>query len=148
MVNLDLLIPAVKHAQILGDIMNQLGALKASTPTLNEVVRTISNLEQKLRYWHDSLPPNLRTGTDYSDFPESMDFVHVLYHHYAFWGSLVTIHSILVHPWNAPEIKTKPIELLDFRKHSRDSMTKVVEASRAMVRSLRHVPIDICSPKW
>ncbi|OCT45439.1 putative fungal specific transcription protein [Cladophialophora carrionii] len=148
MVNLGLLVPAVKHAQILADITEQFTALKASTPTLNEVIRTVDHLEKMLRDWHDSLPPNLRTGTNYSETPEDMDLVHVLYYHYVFWGTLITIHSILVHPWNVPKIQTKPIELLNFRRHSQNSTRKVVDASRAMIRTLSHVSIDICSPKW
>ncbi|ETI21720.1 hypothetical protein G647_08067 [Cladophialophora carrionii CBS 160.54] len=133
---------------ILADITEQFTALKASTPTLSDVIRTVDHLEQTLRGWHDSLPLNLRTGTNYSDTPENMDLVHVLYHHYVFWGTLITIHSILVHPWNVPKIQTKPIELLDFRRHSQNSTRKVVDASRAMIRTLSHVSIDICSPKW
>ncbi|EXJ56176.1 hypothetical protein A1O7_09107 [Cladophialophora yegresii CBS 114405] len=148
MVNLDLLVPAVRHTRILGDITEQFTALKASTPTLTEVRRTVDHLEHRLRGWHDSLPSKLRTGADYSDSPKDMDIVHVLYHHFAFWGTLITIHSILVHPWNVPKIQTKPIELLDFRRHSQNSTRKVVEASRAMIRALSHVSIDICSPKW
>lgn len=147
-VNLDLLVSAVKHARIIGDITNQITDLKTSSPTLGEVVRAVDQLEQRLRHWHDSLPPGLRTDADYSALPENLDVAYVLYHQYAFWGSLTTMHSILVHPWNAPRMQTKPIELLDFRKHSRNSMSKVVDAARAIIRSLRHIRIDICSPKW
>lgn len=148
MAKLNLIIPAVEHARLLGDILHQFTALKATTPSLTEVVRTVKTLELKLRDWHDSLPPELRTDVESSGRSGDLDLVHVLYHHYAFWGSLITIHSILVHPWNAPGVQTEPIELLDFRNHSRNSMKKVVDASRAIIRSLRHVHIDVCSPKW
>lgn len=148
MAKLNLIIPAVEHARMLGDILHQFTALKATTPTLTEVVQTVKNLEQRLCEWHDSLPPDLRTDAEISETSGDLDLVHILYHHYAFWGSLITIHSILVHPWNAPRIQTKPIELLDFRNHSRNSMKKVVDASRAIIQSLRHIHIDVCSPKW
>ncbi|KAK5044365.1 hypothetical protein LTR84_011315 [Exophiala bonariae] len=148
MVDLDLFVPWIKHAQVSGHITKQITALKASTPTLDEVVRTIAHLERGLREWHDSLPSVLRIETDYSDIPQGLDPTYVFYMQYAFLGGLITIHSLLAHPWNAPAIQMQPGEVPKFGDHTAQSMTIIVDASRQIIRILQHVTIDVCSPRW
>lgn len=148
MVNLDFLIPWIKHAQVSGHITQQITALKASTPSLDEVVRTISDLERTLREWHDSLPPVFRIETNLSDIPPDLDIIHVLYMHYAFFGGLIAINSLLAHPWNSEVVRLRQSDMAELETHAAQCLLTVVGASRQIIRRLRHVSIDVCSPRW
>ncbi|RVX67823.1 hypothetical protein B0A52_07751 [Exophiala mesophila] len=148
MVNLDFVIPWIKHAQVSGHITQQITALKASTPSLDDVIRTISELEHTLREWHDSLPPVFRIETNLSDIPQDLDIVHVLYMHYAFFGGLITINSLLAHPWNSEVVRLRQSDTAELETHVAQSLQTVVGASRQIIHRLRHVNIDACSPRW
>lgn len=148
MVNLDFLNPWIKHAQVSGHITQQITALKASSPSLDEVVRTISDLERTLREWHDSLPPVFRIETNLSDIPPDLDIVHVLYMHYAFFGGLIAINSLLAHPWNSEVVQLRQSDMAGLETHAAQCLLTVVGASRQIIRRLRHVSIDVCSPRW
>lgn len=147
MVQLELLLPWIKHAQVSGNIMERITSLKESRPPLSEVLRTIVELEHTVHEWHASLPLALRTEIEHSDMQEAGDPAHVLDIHFRSLQSLMAIHSILCHSWNAPAIQLEPEDLPEFEKHSTKSMHTVVEASRQIIRKLRYVNVDVCCPK-
>jgi hypothetical protein len=82
-----------------------------------------------------SLPPNVHP-------------YHLLYQLYAYYGSLIAIHSVLVHPWNAMVFKVDLSQKLELRKHVAHSTNIVVDASRKMIQNLRHINISPSTPKW
>jgi hypothetical protein len=147
MVNLNLFIPWIKHAQVSGRITKQITALRASNPTFDDIVRTITHLERDLKEWHDSLPSVLRIETDYSDIPSGLDPVYVLYMQFAYLGGLITIHSLLAHPWNAPS-QMQPGAVGGTDNHIAQSTQILVDASRQIIRKLKHVTVDVCCPRW
>lgn len=148
MVNLDVFEHSIKHARISGQITKRISTLKASNPTFDEVVHTIDHLNQTLQEWRESLPPLLKQGTNCPAIPEHAYPIHGHYQLYAYLGSLIAIHSILVHPWNAPVVKIEPSQMQEFRKHVIHSTNTIADASRKIIQALRHLTINAASPKW
>jgi len=127
--------------------MERIASLKESHPLLSEVLRTIDELEHTVHEWHASLPLTLRTEIEHPHMQEVMDPAHVLDIHFRSLQSLMAIHSILCHSWNALAIQLEPGDLPEFKKHLAKSMHTIVEASRQIIRKLHHVNIDVCCPK-
>jgi hypothetical protein len=148
MVNLELLVPWIRHAQVSGTITSQIAALRASPRTLDEVVNNVAHLEHVLTEWYDALPSFLKIDADTSELPKGLDPVYLLNMQYAFLNGLIVIHSLLAHPWNVPAMKISTEEVFEFEKHAAASMKIVVDSSRQIIRKLRHVAIDVCAPKW
>lgn len=144
---LELLLSWIKHAQVSGNITERLTALRESSPPLNDVLRTVVELEHAVYAWHASLPLALRSDVGHSHMQEPVDPAHLLEIHSRSLQSLLTIHSILCHPWNAPAIQMEPEDLPEFEKYSAKSMHTIVEASRQIINKLRYINVDVCCPK-
>jgi hypothetical protein len=148
MVNLELLLPWIRHAQVSGTITSQIAALRASPRKLDEVISKISHLEHVLTEWYDALPSFLKIDTKTSEIPAGLDPVHVINMQYGFLYGMIVIHSLLAHPWNVPAMKISAEEVSEFESRAAQSMKIVVDSSRQIIRKLRHVVIDVCAPKW
>jgi hypothetical protein len=146
-VNLEFLLPWIKHAQVAGNIIERLTTLRESLPSLNEVLRTLVELERAVHDWHASLPLPLQTEKRHAYMQDPLDPVHFLDIHFRSLQSIMAIHSTLCHPWNTPAIRMKPEDLPEFEKYSAKSMSTIVEASRQVVRKLRYINVDVCCPK-
>jgi len=152
-VNLDIFVHSVKHAQISGRIAKKITALKASNHNLEDIVNTISSLDEEVRNWRDSLPPFMKWDShgllpDQSSLPPNVHPYHVCWQAFSYYGSLIAIHSVLVHPWNAMAFRVEPNQKQQLRRHVAHSTSVVVHASRKMVQNLRHITITASTPKW
>jgi hypothetical protein len=149
MASLDVVQFAGKHAQITGHIINRTSALRTSMPTLDEVLSAIHDLDTLLDQWYKAVPPDFRQAcSNEHTTPERVYQDHVHYVAYAYHGSRMAIHSILVHPWNAPRPNVEPARRQKFRDHVARSSESLVSAAREILQRLRHLDINAASPKW
>jgi hypothetical protein len=146
-VKLDLVLPWIKHGQATSIITDRLTTLRESRPPLDEVIRTVVELEQIVQEWHVSLPSTLRSENRDSHTQEPVDSVHFLDIHFKSLQSIMAIHSILCHSWDAPAIQMELKDLPEFEKYSAKSLSTTIEASRQVIRKLRYINIDVCCPK-
>ena len=146
--NLDIYVQSIDHARISGQIAKRINALKARTPSMDEVLRTVTELDIKLQKWRESQPHFLGLDPQEANLPPNIHPTHAYYKSYAYYGSLITIHSILVHPWNALAVKLEPGQKQNFMERIAHSTDIVVGASRKMIQNLRHITINAASPKW
>lgn len=127
--------------------MKRLKGLKSSKHSFQDVVRAISELHSTLDQWYLSLVPSIKMDPNSSTLPPDVHPSKVLCLLYSYHGSLIAIHSVLVHPWNAVPLQFGTHEKEEVRKHILNSTEVVVEAARNMVRNLRHLSITPSSPK-
>ena len=80
--------------------------------------------------------------------PPNVHFQNVVYHHYAYYGSIVAIHSILVHPWNSTALKIEAYEHEELAGMVANSMQVYVNATRKFVQYLPQLDVNALMPKW
>lgn len=142
--NVELFTACVKHAQITSKISKKLATVKAYTQTPRELVQTVTEMDNLLKDWQKSLPHHLQPSTPikYSAIPNGLLIQHILYIRYAYYGSVLAIHSIFTYPWTMGIVST------DFRDQVALSTNAVVEASRNIILTTRYIDVDVSSPVW
>lgn len=151
--NLEMVTSIITHAQLSGRINKRIAALKASKPTLQDLSNTITELSCQLQSWWDAAPlfvkDDLRSWSQGSrTLPENVHFHHIIQHHYAYYASLVAIHSILVHPWNATVINIEPDQRQEYARLMANSTDIFVNATRKFILNLPQLEINALTPKW
>lgn len=149
-VNLELVASAIEHAKLLSEINRRIAELKQRQTGLQELADTISNLTQQLDTWWDNLPDFMKL--DLCDslrvMPPHVHFQNVIYYHYAYYGSIVAIHSVLVHPWNSSALRVEPYEQQELAVMIANSMQVYVKATRKFVQYLPQLDVNALMPKW
>lgn len=80
--------------------------------------------------------------------PPHVHFYQLVYCHYAYYGSLVAIHSILVHPWNTITIQIEPGQREEYLQLAATSAEVFVESTRNFIRNLPQIKVNVSTPKW
>ena len=138
----------IKHAQISSQIGKGFSTVQAYRQSPKDIVKTACDLDQQLRDWRDTLPPFMRPGNviKCSDLPANLTVVHVLYLHYAYFGSLIAIHSTFTYPWSGMFGKDRSALL---RNQINISTTITAEASRNIILATKYMSdIQAWTPVW
>jgi hypothetical protein len=146
--NIEFLSACIKHAQIASRVSKRLATVKAYTQTPRELVQTVSEMDSLLEDWRKSLPDHLQPShpIKYSTIPEGLLMCHVLYIRYAYYGSLLAIHTIFTYPWTTAITTTD--HSAAFRDQVALSTNTVVEASRNIILTTKYIDVDTSSPVW
>ncbi|TVY34894.1 putative transcriptional regulatory protein [Lachnellula occidentalis] len=138
----------IKHAQLSSQIGKRFSTVQAYRQSPESIVKTACELDQKLREWRDSLPPSMCPGTviNSSEIHPNLDTVHVLYLHYAFFGSLISLHSTVTYPWSDMFGRDGN---LAFRNQVDTSTQIVADASRNIILATKYInDIHASTPLW
>lgn len=139
----------VQHAQISSRIAKQLASGKSFRQTPGKIIEVIQKLNTELQEWRDSLPSSLQPDAPtrrYGQHPHNINMYHVMYLRYAYFGSVMAIHSILTHPWNSSLFGSSQTPAL--RNHISISAHVVVNAARSVILDTDAIHIDTSTPIW
>lgn len=149
-VNLEMMTAAIKHTSLLGVINRKIGALKLKRTTLQELREVMDDLSQQLNDWWCTLPDFLKFDLrgPPPKLPPNVRFQHVAWHHFSYYESLVTIHSVLVHPWNAPTLAVKQDEKEELARLVATSTEIYLTATRKFILDYPQIKVTALCPKW
>jgi len=141
---------ALEHAKLSSNINRRIVDLKTNQASLQEVADAIADMSQQLETWWNNLPDFLKVdlGDSSRPLPPYVHFQNVLYHHYSYYGTIVAIHAILVHPWNSAALKVEPHEHGELARMTTNSREVYINATRKFVQHLPQLQITALSPKW
>lgn len=113
-----------------------------------ELIEIVSSLDQQLQEWRDNLPPSLQIKNPRNPPTASgmRNKISLNYIHFAYYGSLMAIHTIFMYPWITAIFGTDPSPA--FRRQVSLSMETVADASRSIILTTRYIEIDAASPAW
>ena len=129
-------------------IAKGLTSVKSSKEQPEVLAKRARELESRLSQWHSNMPSSLR-----AELPLAVSFqsserrqYHLIYIHFAYYGSIIAIHSVFAHPWylstrghnQGPEVKEQV--------HA--STNAVVQASRQIVLATKHIDVRGPWPAW
>ena len=123
-------------------------SVKAFRQTPAELIQAATELSGQLQNWRKSLSPlyEPRTPVKSGRFPPNITPLHVIYLHYAYYGSLMAIHTIFAYPWISAIFEHD--ESLAFRNQVALSSNTIADAARNIVLTARCVEIDAATPQW
>jgi hypothetical protein len=102
----------------------------------------------QIQQWRESLPPSLQPVelVKLNELPQGVHLYHVMYIRYAYFGSVMAIHSIFTYPWNSAVFGTDQTPAL----HNQISLSTniVIEAARSIILDTKYIDIDASSPIW
>lgn len=147
-IDIDIFTCAIKHAQIASLISKKLASVSAFRSTTAEMLEAIHSLDQKLQEWRDQLPQGLQINnpTKALDTCGSRNIVNIYHLHFAYYGSLMAIHMVLVYPWIAAIFSNDQVQA--FRDQVSVSSETVAQAARSIILLTRHLHVDAASPAW
>lgn len=124
--------------------------MRSSQPDLEELVNTITSLDQILRSWRAKLPIyiDFENPLDANRLPRSVYPHHFFYLLFSYYGSLIAIHSIIVQPWNAIAIKIYCNQRDQLSQQVQKSSEILIMSSRKIIEQLPHVKIEPSTHKW
>jgi hypothetical protein len=145
---LDLLTPTVKHAKIVSSIAKHLKSVKFSQEELEKTIIIVHQLENELRHWKESIPSIIRPGSQIqpTDLPPGVNMYLVIFLHFCYYGSLITIHSVFAYPWMKGRFSGYWND--DVLDQIYLSTNAVVESARNIALTIKYVQIDSSSPVW
>ncbi|CAI7606784.1 unnamed protein product [Penicillium viridicatum] len=145
----DSFIYIVQHARISSRIAKHLASGKSFRQTHGKILEMIEELNTELQEWRDSLPSFLQPDaptTRHGKRPQNINMYHVMYLRYAYFGSIMAIHSILTHPWNTSLFGSDQTAAL--RNRISISSHVVVNAARAIILDTDAIHVDASTPIW
>lgn len=150
---LELLLAALTHGQLSGEITKRMSAVKDGNLKVKELSDTIHDLTAKLQSWWETVPKYARECKYHLpdatiSLPSNARLQHVIYQHYSYYGSLIAIHTAFVRPWNNVPLPSDPQERADFSDLMRTSAAIRIEATRDFIQKLPQLEISVASPKW
>ncbi|KIW98761.1 uncharacterized protein Z519_00424 [Cladophialophora bantiana CBS 173.52] len=91
----------IQHSQISSQVSKRLMSVKAFQQPPNTLLETVAQLDHQLREWRDSLPAKLRPDDRLRSLqvPGDARYFPTILMHYAYYGSLMAIHTIFAYPW-------------------------------------------------
>ncbi|KAM3154891.1 hypothetical protein ABEW05_004608 [Botrytis cinerea] len=145
--HIDPFIYIVQHAQISSRIAKQLASGKSFRQTHTKTLEVIQELKKELQEWRDTLPQFLQPDAPtrrHGKRPDNINMYHVMYLRYAYYGSIMAIHSILTHPWNSSLFGSG--QSLALRNRISISSHAVVNAARAIILDTDAIHVDASTP--
>ena len=143
----DFVLQVIKHARIASAVAKDLTSVKSSKEPADLLAQRIRELESRLVAWRDGIPIALRPGIPFLYSSSSKTHIyHTIYLHFAYYGSLVAIHSIFAYPWYLSTYGRNQGPA--FREQVTASTKSVVEASRQIVLATKHIDVRGPWPAW
>lgn len=137
----------IQHAQISAQISRRIMSVKAFKESSGEVIETVRDIQVQLERLLESVPPDLRaTNVLRYDFPLSPRQIHILYLHFAIYGSLMATNIIFFYPWITSRFG-KGADVA-FQDQVAESSETIAHAARQILRLLRSVTTDLSIPAW
>lgn len=140
-----------EFAVINGKVYSRLYSVKATKQTDGELLATISELDQELELWKDSLPHDFQPEHGVSKTQGPL-LVHLTLLHLGYYNSLTTIHRRSIHHgyWTGRlaqyAIEGRNVMPLNHRVFS--SAALCVTAARMSIALLNYVPADDYTLMW
>ena len=123
--------------------------MKGLRQPLNDMIRTVQELEERLHSWKESISDSIRPGTgikpQFLAVGTSLDYV--LYLQFAYYGSLIATHSVFFYPWNLSRFSVSSQNTLLANQVALSSEV-VAEASRNIILKTKQIQADASSPIW
>jgi hypothetical protein len=147
-IDIEIFTHAIKHAQIASLISKKLGSVSAFRRNTEDLFEAVRILDQQLQQWRHELPASLQIGNSRTplNLSGSRNRDCVLYLHFAYYGSLMAIHTIFTYPWIAVIFGTDSTHA--FREQVSVSTETVAQAARNIILTTRHIEINVASPAW
>ncbi|TGO36848.1 hypothetical protein BHYA_0113g00210 [Botrytis hyacinthi] len=147
--HIDPFIYMIQHARISSRIAKQLASGRSFRQTHSKTLEVIQELNKELQEWRDTLPQFLQPDaptTRHGKRREYINMYHIMYLRYAYYGSIMAIHSILTHPWNSSLFGSGQSSAL--RSRILISSHAVVNAARAIILDTDAIHVDASTPIW
>ncbi|OCL02150.1 hypothetical protein AOQ84DRAFT_349537 [Glonium stellatum] len=147
-INFDFFIQIIKHAQITSAIAKELSSVKASKQPPEVIIEKAHELDQRLRDWKDNIPPHLKPELPFrfAYLLPGTHLYHIVYLHFAYYGSLIAIHSVFTYPWNSSGFTRNPTSAI--RDQISASTQIVVDASRKIILATKFIDVNGSWPTW
>ncbi|OAL50323.1 hypothetical protein IQ07DRAFT_587004 [Pyrenochaeta sp. DS3sAY3a] len=137
----------ITHGRLSSQIARNLTSVKSSRTQPDILAQRARKLEAELSVWFDSLPTDLRPGVPFSPATASgPSLYHALYLHFAYYGSLVAIHSIFAYPWYFSTRWVSEGQIVNQQVST--STTTLIEASRQIVLAVKYIDARRPWPAW
>ncbi|KAH7077568.1 fungal-specific transcription factor domain-containing protein [Paraphoma chrysanthemicola] len=142
--NATFVLHVISHAKIASQIAKDLTSVRSSKDHPTVLAQRAQDLERHLNSWRDSIPSDIQPGIPLHQNISNPSLA--LYLHFAYYGSLVAIHSIFVYPWSSSKIwdEASPAS----RRQIPISTKSLVEASRQIVLAVKHIDSRKPWPAW
>jgi hypothetical protein len=147
-INVEVFTHIIKHAQVSSQISKRLMSVKAFQQTPTALMETVNLLDAQLKQWKESLPPFLEPSSSFksTSLPPNVRQLHVILIHYAYYGSLMAIHTIFAYPWILAIIGSDQSQMI--REQEILSSNTIADAARNIIRTTRYCEIDAAKPQW
>lgn len=138
----------IKHAQISSQISKRLMSVKAFRQTPAELIGVANDLSSQLQHWRESLPYPYAPGVSIKSrlLSPNATPLNIIYLQYAYYGSLMAIHTIFAYPWISSIFGSDQSPA--FQHQVALSSNAVADAARNTILTARCVEIDAASPQW
>jgi hypothetical protein len=131
-----------KLAMIEGKVYKRLYSVKASKQSIEEIVRTVDQLDQELATWRQNVPEEFRPESQIKVLDDVVR-LQIVHFHMDYYHCLSAIHRKLVqhgHWVSLPDSLTDGGEKEEIHKHVFSSAVLCVSAARASINLIRFIP--------
>ncbi|KAF2186192.1 hypothetical protein K469DRAFT_687197 [Zopfia rhizophila CBS 207.26] len=147
-IDYDFVLQVIKHAQITSKVAKGLTSVKSSKEPHSVLAQRVRELEIGLSEWRENMPSALRPGTPFEFSPPSplTHSYRLIYLHFAYYGTMVAIHSIFAYPWYLSTYGRNQGPA--FKEQVAASTKAIVEASRQIVLATKYIDARGSWPAW
>lgn len=142
---------AIRHAQISSLISKKVTSGSAFQKTAEELIKSVSEIDQQLQEWRNSMPIYLQPGRYMKTLGTSTkkNKINIIYIYFSYYGSLMAMHTIFAYPWITTSVFHTDLDSSPaFLEQVPGSIKKVAEAARSIILLTRYIEMDAVSPWW
>lgn len=124
-------------------------SVKAFQQTPSDLLHTATTLDLQLREWRESLPVTMRPPEKLVSFqvPSSTKSFSIILIHYAYYGTLMAIHTMIAYPWISSTVFENDRSAIT-QDQTISSSNIVADAARNIIVIARSLGIDGASIQW
>lgn len=139
----------IRHAKISSQVSKNLTSVKAFQQSPSDFLGAAMTLDAQLREWRESLPGALRPADKLRAFqmPSSARSFSIIHAHYAYYGTLIAIHTMIAYPWIRSTVFDQERNAVAHDQIVSSSNT-VADAARNIIVIARSLGIDGASIQW
>lgn len=129
-------------------IQKELAPGRLARKSFDETIAQMRQLEVELHLWKNSIPSLIRPGTSIqpTELPPGVNVNLVIYLHFCYYGSLISIHCPFAYPWMKDRFNLCWNDAV--MNQICLSTNTVVDAARNIALTTKYVHIDCSSPTW
>lgn len=137
----------ILHAQISSSIIDQLTTAKARRRKSSQTIKTVNDIDQRLKSWYQTVPQALRFRGSQPMIPSpGIQMSHINYLHLAYYGSLAAIHSVFAYPWDLTGLESGAD--VDLNPQIDASTQGLAEAARSIILTTKYLHMSAAAPAW